>query len=115
VSRQPITLDTLALAISSLRQKGPHPNVANDLAIDVVPAVRALADAARAAGKVLDELLRDHATEADWSALIALGSALAAFDAGRAPAPLSPVERDEPIPGTDDLDEINRKPQGEPA
>jgi hypothetical protein len=91
VSRAPVTLETLALAISLLRQKGPHPNTANDLVIDVMPVLRAMHQAMAAIG--------EHARPDNWDdaedpeqreAWLLFDSALAAFEAGRAPVTAPP-------------------------
>jgi hypothetical protein len=92
MSRQAATLDTLALAVSALRAPTADPAIANELAGDVVPVIRALAAAARDAETFL-LIVEPRSNLADCiAALLGLRNALAAFDAGRLPAPLPSEE-----------------------
>ena len=81
---RPITLDTLALAISSLRQKGPHPNLANDLAIDVVPVVRAMGEALMRAEEFIAGFEGDSMQEGVSQLLNDITHARLCFSTGRA-------------------------------
>jgi hypothetical protein len=42
-----VVRNTLGLVVSNLRQKGPHPNTANEVAIEVIPTVERMAEALR--------------------------------------------------------------------
>lgn len=90
MSRQPVTLETLALATSLLRQKGPHPIFANDIAIDVLPIVRAMGEAMAGIGEHARPDNWDDQDDAEqYAAWLAFDAALAAFHAGRVPAPVT--------------------------
>lgn len=91
MSARPITLDTLGLAISELRQKGPHPNTANDLAIDVVPVVRAMAEALRDLIGWVPGPTHFHSDEAQ-QAVARARAAYAAYEAGQLTAPIKTGE-----------------------